>query len=311
MSQAEAAGRVAIFAPDPLLTVTIEVRDGNADEIHLHAGGQGVWVARAAGELGAHPILCGLAGGETGAVLAGLLAREPGERRLVARPTSGCLVFDRRSGERELLAATSPDAPTRHELDDLFSLTCAAALEAETLVICNPYPPEAWPLDVYANLAADAAANGTRVLVDLSTPRLDSALEGRPFVVKINDWELAEYVYGPVDGPERLLAGATRLREAGAENVIVTRGEEPALVLHGDQPSWLVPPRFDRGAREGCGDTMMGALAAGLALGRPWDEAVATAAAAGAVNFLRRGLGTGARPVIEQVATRVELKPFP
>ena len=310
MRAGDANGRVAIFSPDPLLTITIEARDGDADEVHLHAGGQGVWVARAAGELGAHPILCALTGGETGAVLEGLLAREPGERRLVARARSGCLVFDRRSGDREVVAATMPDTPTRHELDDLFSLTCAAALQADALVICNPYPPEAWPLDVYANLAADAAANGTRVLVDLSSPRLDSALKGRPFVVKINDWELAEYVYGPVDGPERLLAAATRLREAGAENVIVTRGEEPALVLHGDEPSWLVPPRFDRGAREGCGDTMMGALAAGLALGHPWDEAVITAAGAGAVNFLRRGLGTGSRPVIEQVAGRVELTPF-
>ena len=303
--------RVAIFSPDPLLTITVEARDPDGDEIHLHAGGQGVWVARAAAELGAHPVLCGLAGGETGAVLEGLLNREAGERRLVSRGgDSGCLVFDRRGGSRELVAGTAAEPPSRHELDDLFSLTCAAALDAAALVICNPYPPDAWPLSVYADLAADAAANGTPVLVDLSAPRLDHALEGRPFVVKINDWELAEYVYGSVDGPERLLEAATRVRDAGAENVIVTRGEEPALVLHEGEPSWLVPPQFDRGSREGCGDTMMGALAAGLALGRPWDEAVVTAAAAGAVNFLRHGLGTGARPVIEEVAERVELRPF-
>jgi len=312
MAQADEHARIAIFSPDPLLTVTIEARDEDGDEVHVHAGGQGVWVARAAGELGAHPLLCAMAGGETGGVLEGLLDREPGERRLVqTRTPSGCLVLDRRDGSRELVSAMPALPPSRHELDDLFSLTCAAALESSALVICNPYPPEAWPLEVYANLAADAGANGTPVLVDLSSPRLDHALEGRPFLVKINDWELAEFVYGPVDGPDRLLAAAQQLRERGAENVIVTRGEEPALVLHGDEPAWLVPPRFDRGAREGCGDTMMGALAAGLALGRSWDEAVITAAAAGAVNFLRHGLGTGSRTVIKQVASRVELRPFP
>ncbi len=304
--------RIAIFSPDLLLTVTIEVRDEGGDEIHVHAGGQGVWVARAAGELGAYPVLCAMAGGETGGVLEGLLAREPGERRLIpARTPSGCLVFDRRGGSRELVSGMTAQPPSRHELDDLFSLTCAAALEASALVICNPYPPEAWPLEVYANLAADAGENGTPVLVDLSSPRLDRALEGHPFLVKINDWELAEFIYGPVDGPDRLLGAAQELRARGAQNVIVTRGDEPALVLHGDEPAWLVPPRFDRGAREGCGDTMMGALAAGLGQGRPWDDAVITAAAAGAVNFLRHGLGTGSREVIEQVAARVELRPFP
>ncbi len=268
-------------------------------------------MARAAGELGGEPVLCGLSGGETGSVLQPLLERLPGERRFVHTDSStGCLVFDRRGGQRVLVSAMAAEPPSRHELDDLFSLTCAAGLDSAVLVICNPYPADGWPLDVYANLAADVGANGTPVLVDLSSPRLDSALEGRPHLVKINDWELAEFVCGPVDGPERLLAAASQLRERGAANVIITRGDQPALVLYGDEASWLVPPRFDRGSREGCGDTMMGALAAGIALGHPWEETLITAAAAGAVNFLRHGLGTGARPVIDEIAAQVELRPF-
>ena len=72
-SQAEARPAVAIFSPDPLLSITIEPA-GGADEIHLHPAGQGVWVARMATELGALPVLCGLAGGEAGAVLGALLS---------------------------------------------------------------------------------------------------------------------------------------------------------------------------------------------------------------------------------------------
>jgi 1-phosphofructokinase len=81
---------VAVFGPSPLLTVTIEDRAGR-DEIHVHPGGQGVWVSRMAAELGATPVLCGFVGGETGAVLEGLLAATPGERRLVttARASRG------------------------------------------------------------------------------------------------------------------------------------------------------------------------------------------------------------------------------
>jgi 1-phosphofructokinase len=218
-------GRIAIFSPNPLLTVTIEARGEGRDDVHIHAGGQGVWAARSAGELGGEPILCGMIGGESGAVLAPLLELLPGARHLVrTQSVSGCYVFDRRSGERVSVAAMHPDPPSRHELDDLFSLTCAAALEAEALIICNPYPPDAWPLEVYGDLAADVGANGTPVLVDLSSPRLDSALEGRPHLVKINDWELAEFISGPVDTPERLRAAAELVGVRARDHVIVAAG---------------------------------------------------------------------------------------
>jgi len=49
-----ANGRVTVFGPHPMLSITIEqlTADGG-DDIHVHAAGQGVWVARMAAELGA------------------------------------------------------------------------------------------------------------------------------------------------------------------------------------------------------------------------------------------------------------------
>lgn len=304
--------RVAIFGPHPLLTVSLE-REG-ADErerIHFHAGGQGVWVARQAGELGAAPVLCGFVGGESGALLRPLLERLPGERRLVETTAeSGCYVVDRRAGRRDTLAFTTSEPCSRHELDALFSLTCAEALACGWLVVANPTPAEALPLDVYGNLVADARANGVRTLVDLSSPRLESALTGAPDLVKINDWELAAYVDGPVAEPHELLAAAERMRAAGAQRVIVTRGEQPGLVLDEDGPRRLVSPRFDRGWREGCGDAMMGGLVAAWAQGARFEEAVLTGAAAGAGTFLRQGLGSAARDVVEELRGAVRLEPF-
>jgi 1-phosphofructokinase len=303
------APRVAVFGPHPLLSITIEHRGSGEDEVHLHPAGQGVWVARMAGELGAHPILCGFSGGETGRTLQPLLEALPGERRLTATTGwSGCYVIDRRSGERELVARSSSPPPSRHELDDLFSTATTTAVAGDALAVCNPLPADTLPDQLYGDLVADVRANGTPVVVDLSTPRLDSALTGRPDVVKVNEWELAEYVYGPVSAPADLRAAAQRLRDAGAGAVIVSRAEQPALVLDERGCSELVPPRFERGSREGCGDSITGALAAALARRLPWGDALRLGAAAGAVNFLRRGLGTGTRRVIEEMASQVELR---
>jgi 1-phosphofructokinase len=301
---------VTVFGPDPLLSITIEA-SGAADQVHVHAAGQGAWVARMTGELGAWPILCGFLGGETGAALLPLLEALPGERRIVhTSGFSGCYVVDRRTGERRMVANGARPAPQRHEIDDLVAATCAAALASQVLVLCNPFPGEGLPDEAYETLAADVRAAGVPVIVDLSTPRLDRVLAHRPDLVKLNNWELAEYVRGPVDG-HRALDAARRLLSAGAAAVAVTRADAPILVLAGDDEAFeIVPPLLPWGFREGCGDAMMGAVAAGWARGLALREALVLGAAAGSANFLRHGLGTGSRPVVEQLAERVTVRPI-
>ncbi len=307
----ESAPALTVFAPNPLLTVTIECEGEGVDaqeSIHIHAGGQGVWVAAMARELGAAPALIGLAGGETGAMLRAMLAREGEEQLVACAAASGCCVTDRRSGRREPIAVTFAQPPSRHELDELLSRTVAHALGSGWLVVTNPYPGETLPLDVYGELVANARQSGVRTLVDLSSPRLESALTGAPDLVKLNDWELAEHVQGPVDTGARLLAAARGLQELGAGAVVVTRGERPSLVARGED-SWLLrAPRFDHGFREGCGDAMMGALSAAWASGETFERALVLGAAAGAANFLRRGIGRASRAVVEELAAAVTLR---
>ncbi len=301
--------RVAVFGPHPLLSITVERRGSDGDDVHVHSGGQGVWVARMAGELGADPILCGFCGGETGKLLAPLLEEMSGEVRLVRTTgSSGVYVIDRRSGERDFIAQHWSDPPSRHEADDLFSIACAAALESEVLVVCSTVPKDALPLETYGDLVGNARSNGTQVVVDLSPPNLNSALEGRPTVVKLDDWQLGEYAQDDMTDPEKLRAAARRILEAGAETVLVTRGGDPALVLRGADVWELRAPRFVGGSTEGCGDSMVGALAATLARGFPLEEALRWGAAAGATNFLRHGLGSGARDVVADLYKRVELQ---
>lgn len=302
--------RVAVFSPNPMISIAIEAfsADGG-DDIHLHPAGQGVWVARMAAELGAAPVLCGFIGGETGVVLRRQLEQLPIELRLVETDgPSGAYIHDRRSGERVPLAQSAAFPASRHEVDDLFSVAVATALDCDVLALCGPYPDDAVPLELFGSLVADVKANGKRVVVDLSSPRLDSALEGKPDLVKINDWQIAGYVSDAVDTPARMRAAMERLIDAGAGAAIVTRAGEPALALREGELWELTPPRFDRGAREGCGDSMMGGLCSAIAGGHDWEGALRIGAAAGAANFLRHGLGTGSRGVVEDLVPRIQLR---
>ncbi len=167
-------GKVAVFGPNPMLAITIEqLTAEGGDDIHLHAAGQGVWVARMAAELGARPVLCGFIGGETGTVLRPLLERDasraaPG--RDERRPAAAYL-HDRRSGERDPDRAERQPAPLpARDRRPLLPLACAVALDADVLALCGPYPAEMLPLEIYGNLVTDVRANGTPVVVDLSPP---------------------------------------------------------------------------------------------------------------------------------------------
>ena len=300
---------VTVFSSHPLLGVTIERRGEDQDDVHMHPAGQGVWVARMAAELGSHPILCGFIGGETGTVLRPLLDTLDAELRLVHTDASaGTYVVDRRSGEREMVATAWSEPPSRHEIDDLFSVTVAAALESEVLVVCGAVPQDALPLEIYGNLVADARAGGTKTIVDLSPPGLNRALEGGADFVKLSNWQLGQFLEADATEPENIRNGARRVLEAGAGCVMVTRGGDPALIMTADKTWELIPPKFTAGAAEGSGDSMVGALAAALAQGKSIEEAVRWGGAAGATNFLRHGLGTGSRDVVSDLLPRVELR---
>jgi 1-phosphofructokinase len=109
---------VCVFAPCLYLTVTVE----DPDEVHLHPGGQGLWIARMLAELGGNPVLCGPIGGEAGAVLEAIVPTwgvlmEP----VWTQGASPCWVTDRRGGERVIVSHGRLPLE-RHEADDLADL---------------------------------------------------------------------------------------------------------------------------------------------------------------------------------------------
>jgi fructose-1-phosphate kinase PfkB-like protein len=55
---------------------------------------------------------------------------------------------------------------------------------------------------------------------------------------------------------------------------------------------------------------MLGALAASWAQDEPFERALVVGAAAGAANFLRHGLGSASRDVVERLTDSVVLEPI-
>ncbi|HTU78416.1 MAG TPA: PfkB family carbohydrate kinase [Solirubrobacteraceae bacterium] len=299
-----------VFAPSPLLTITVEAAGSDHQEIHLHAGGQGFWVARMAALLGTEVGLCCALGGESGAVLRALIAKENVQLLAVeCAAANGVYIHARRGGVREQFARTDCMGLSRHEADALYGVTLSAALDARIAMLTGVDPPDVLESDLYRRLASDLRGNGVQVIADLSGPALRAALAGGLDLLKVSDEELGGSGILSGVAEEELLGALDRLHRLGADAVLISRAERPALAFDGVGARYLrlTGPRVEPVEPRGTGDSMFAALGASLAGGHELTDALRLAMAAGCLNATRRGLGTGTRQEIEQLSRHIEI----
>ena len=305
--------RVCVFAPAPLLTVTVESKpDGSRDdEVHLHAGGQGFWISRLIAELGVDVVLCRSFGGETGRVTRSLIEDQGVDvRGIDSHGNNGAYVHDRRSGERVEVASMTADPLTRHELDELYGIVLLEGIESAVTVLGGPTGPPIVPPSTYRRLAADLCANGGKVIADLSGDPLAEALAGGVDVLKISEEELIAEGRMRGDDPAGIVDALRALVADGAGQVVATRAAEPAVALIEHTIFAVRPPQLTAEDHRGAGDSLTAGIAATLAGDGQLVDGLRLGAAAGALNVTRRGLATGTRAEIERLAAHVEVEPL-
>jgi 1-phosphofructokinase len=299
---------IAVLAPSPLVTVTIEKGPKGTDEIYFHAGGQGFWVARMLYCLGASPVLCGPFGGESGMVIHALMAAEGISVEAVkVRGWNGSYVHDRRAGTRKTVAEAPIPHLDRHETDDLYDAALVAGLRAGTMILTGTVEHSLVRAEFFRRIAIDLSSNGITVLADLSGAEL-KALSGGVDFLKVSHTELIESGYCDNDDRSSLLRGLEALKGTGARNIIVSCAEAPALVWADGQLLEVVPPAFEPLDFRGAGDSMTAALAFARASHLDTEATLRLAVAAGAVNVTRHGLGTGHIEHIREISRHVRLR---
>ncbi|MBY6350766.1 bifunctional hydroxymethylpyrimidine kinase/phosphomethylpyrimidine kinase [Rhodococcus corynebacterioides] len=300
-----------VFAPSPLLTITLDTAPGGTTELHVHAGGQGHWIARMAVNLGLDVTLTGAFGGESGAVLRDLIARENITVRAVDLGTeSGSYVHDRRDGERTEVATIDPPPLARHALDDLFGLALECGAGSDIALLGGPHTDRVVPPDFYRRLCSDLRSLGTPVVADLSGDTATAALTGGLTVLKMSHEDLIEDGRADSEDPDALIEAMRSLHEEGAQTVVLSRAAEPALALVDGTVLEVLTPPLEQTDHHGAGDSMSAGIATALAHGASMEDALRLGGAAGTANVTRRGLGTGQRGLIDTVARSVEVRPF-
>lgn len=309
-SPASTAPRLCVLAAEPLLTVTIEASGHELDvpEVHVHAGGQGLWISRMAASLGATVTVCGPFGGETGSVVAHLAGQENIDVRTTTGPSNGAYVHDRRDGERRELARMPSPLLDRHCLDDLYGTFLVASLDADVCILTGTEGRRSVPPSFFGRLAHDLRAAGRIVVADLSGGQAEAVMNVEGLVLKISHEEMVEGGFADDDSETSLRRAAERLVVDGLGGVVLSRAQEPALVVTDGAAATVTTPPITTVDHRGAGDSMTAGIGVGLGRGTSLTSAARLGAAAGALNVTRRGLGTGRREQIERYAEQVRIR---
>jgi ribokinase len=293
--------------PAPGQTVT-------GGDLARYQGGKGGNQATAAARLGARVAVVGAVGDdEMGRQARSALASEGIDVAGLAvssRATGVALIVVDPRGEN--LITVAPGA--NDEVHAVHVRTALAALAPgpdDVVLVCREIPPDG----VLAALEVGRDAGSTTILNPAPADGLDAATLALADILTPNETELALARSRPGSGrgnPEtaarQVLAGQpTDAGEGDAHGraVVVTLGAAGALIVRAAGAAVAVPaPAVEVVDTTGAGDTLNGALAAGLADGLDLAGAVRRAVAAAALSTTRPGARGG-------MPTRAELEALP
>ena len=292
--------------PAPGQTVT-------GGDLARYQGGKGGNQATAAARLGARVALVGAVGDdEMGRQARSALASEGIDVAGLAvssRATGVALIVVDPRGEN--LITVAPGA--NDEVHAVHVRTALAALAPgpdDVVLVCREIPPDG----VLAALEVGRDAGSTTILNPAPADGLDAATLALADILTPNETELAllgglgSARGNPETAARQVLAGQpTDAGEGDAHGraVVVTLGAAGALIVRAAGAAVAVPaPAVEVVDTTGAGDTLNGALAAGLADGLDLAGAVRRAVAAAALSTTRPGARGG-------MPTRAELEALP
>lgn len=154
--------------------------------------------------------------------------------------------------------------------------------------------PASLPDNIYQDIMKRVEAKGVMTIVDARKDLLENVLELRPFLIKPNNFELAE-LFGLEElwDKQAVLRYAKELQERGARNVLVSMAGAGAVLAAEDGSTYESPaPDGTVINSVGAGDSMVAGFLYGLLTTESFEQAFYTGLACGSASAFSEQLAT-------------------
>jgi len=305
--------RIATLTLNPAIDETITLAKllpgavMRAKAVRFNAGGKGVNVAACLADGGFKVAATGLLGKENKIFFQNFFVEHGIEDRF--------LYIE--GATRTNIKLLTPDSTTDINLPGLQATKAdldqirqrVADMRNDFLVLAGSLPPGSSD-DFYADLAAIWQTGKTKIIVDCSGKSLQAVLQAkaRPFCIKPNRDELAEWAGKPLTTRDCILMQARKLHESGIALVAVSMGHDGALFVSQEGAVHAAIKLDHVESTVGAGDAMVAGTVAALSYGASLDSIArnATAWAAGKLECQGPGLPSPAR--IAELAGKTRCK---
>lgn len=211
---------------------TDEIKTGSVNRLkaeEIYFGGKGINVSFVLSELGIPSKALGFVAGFTGkAIEDGVKAKGIKTDFVHLKNGFSRINVKIKSGDETELNGQGPEI-SDEALDELFK-KLDMLKDGDTIVLAGSIP-NTLPSDIYEKILECLSDRKIKTVVDATKDLLMNVLKYEPFLIKPNNHELGEMFGVTLKTNEEIAEYATKLKEMGAKNVLVSMAGDGALLL--------------------------------------------------------------------------------
>jgi 1-phosphofructokinase len=260
------------------------------EEDDIQANGKGVNVSLILKMLDMDSIAIGFSGGFTGKYIEEYLASQDIQTNFIEIDgLTRINVFAQVDSEnKEYKLVNKGPAISEKSTDKL--LRIIRNIERGDYLCVSGSLPGGIPPTILVEISRICCKKGIHLIIDSSYSEVLECLEYRPFLLKPNEEELANWFGKDEIEEHEYPKYLKKLLTMGAQNVLFSNGGKGAIFVTGNESFYGNAPKGKVVNTAGAGDTLLGTFLAGLVKGMDYSSALRVALATGSSTAFRKGL---------------------
>ena len=182
----------------------------------------------------------------------------------------------------------------------LNELSALLRVNQDTIITFTGRVASGMSMDKVKDFLKALQAKGAKIVLDSKSFSMEDIIEIAPWLIKPNQEEISEYLGCPINTVEDALSKACIFAEKGIINVMISLGEQGALLLHDGICYVAAPPVINAVSTIGAGDSTLAGFIAAAVKGEDAAVCLQTAVAYGTAACLSDGTMP---PTANQIAT--------
>ena len=275
------------------------------NEEHVYPGGKGINVTRILKSLDNDNIALGFVSGFTGDYIINSLQELNLKSDFIKVKEGFTRINVKVKSEEETEINGQGPKISEEELNQFYKVI-DKLVDGDILILSGSIPS---CLDerLYESIMKKVEDRDIKVIVDETKNLLLNVLKYKPFLIKPNNHELAEMFNVELNSTEDVVFYARKLKEMGAQNVLISMGKDGALlVTENDEVFASSVAKGEVVNSVGAGDSMVAGFIAGYLKSNSYEEALRLGAASGGATAFSSDLAT--REFIDKLVDEIKIE---